>query len=173
MPNSRHTEKANSTVARPRQTGWFRGNRWLEVGIAVAFAAVLLYVISVSVRVSTGVSRTLEGPRHLVRLQILNGCGVSGLAGRMADKVADFQDDDIEIRVLDTDNFDLRQVDRSFVISREEDLGPARLLAAKLGMETTQVQYAALENNYRQISVTLVLGEDWESLHLPGSAAGE
>jgi hypothetical protein len=169
MPNSR--KRNNTTPQRPsKRTGWFRG-RWMEIGTLAAFVVVLLYVVSVSVRVSTGVSRTLDGPRYQVRLQILNGCGVAGLAGRLADRLADYRDEDIEIRVLDTDNFELRRVSETFLLSRDEDLGPTRLLAGKLGLQPDRVQYATFENNYRQISATLVLGEDWERLHLPGDSA--
>jgi len=169
MSNSRRKTKA-TTQRSSKRTGWLRG-RWLEIGTLAAFVVVLLYVVSVSVRVSTGVSRTLDGPRYQVRLQILNGCGVTGLAGRLADRLADYHDDDIEIRVLDTDNFELRQVTETFLLSRDEDLGPTRLLAEKLGLQSDRVQYATLQNNYRQISATLVLGEDWERLRLPGDSA--
>jgi hypothetical protein len=170
MPNSRRRNTSRTPQRPLKTTGWFRA-RWVEIGTLAAFVVVLLYVISVSVRVSTGVSRTLDGPRYQVRLQILNGCGVPGLAGRLADRLADYRDEDLEIRVLDTDNFEVRQVSETFLISRDEDLGPARLLAGKLGLEPDRVQYATLENNYRQISATLVLGEDWERLHLPGDSA--
>jgi len=128
------------------------------------FVVVLVYVISLSMRISRGVSRTLETPEHVVRLQILNGCGVTGLAAHVADGLADYADRDLEIKVVDTDNFDLSQVGESFVISRIEDNATAVLLAQKLGLHASEVPFKPLENNYRQVTATLVLGEDWSTV---------
>ena len=141
-------------------------NRILEIVIGSAFIVVLIYVVSVTVKVTTGVSRTLDTADHMIRLQVLNGCGEKGLAGRVADDLEGYQDGDIEIMVVDTDNFEVRQVPRSFLISREEDKTAATLLAKKLGIEDPVIVYRSLENNYRHVSVTLVLGLDHESLRL-------
>ncbi len=138
-------------------------SRLLEIGIAVTFFVVLVYVISMSVRVGQGVSRTLSSPEHVVRLQILNGCGVNGLASRLADGLADYADSEIEIQVVDTDNFDIVPVNQTFVLSRIEDLTAAGLLANRLGLPTEDIGYRPLEHNYRQVSATIVLGEDWET----------
>lgn len=141
-------------------------SRLLELLIAAVFIIVLVYVVSMSIRVSQGVSRTLESPEHVVRLQILNGCGVTGLASRLADGLSDYAGNDLEIRVVDTDNFDIRPVRRSFVISRLEDNSVATTFATKLGLPADDIKYQPLENNYRQVSATLVIGEDWETLTL-------
>ena len=139
-------------------------SRLLELSIAAVFIIVLVYVVSMSIRVSQGVSRTLQSPEHVVRLQILNGCGVTGLAGRLAEGLSGYEDNDLEIQVVDTDNFEISKVHQSFVISRLDDNSVATLLAAKLGLPTEDIRNQPLENNYRQVSATLVIGEDWESL---------
>lgn len=139
-------------------------SRLLELLIATVFIIVLVYVVSMSIRVSRGVSQTLESPEHVVRLQILNGCGVTGLASRLADGLSGFEDSDLEIQVVDTDNFEISKVRQSFVISRLEDNSVATKLAAKMGLPTEDIRNQPLENNYRQVSATLVIGEDWESL---------
>ncbi len=141
-------------------------SRVLELLIAVLFVVVLVYVVSLSIRVSRGVSRTLESPDHVVRLQILNGCGVNGLAARVADGLADYTDVDLVIKVVDTDNFDLSRVSETFVLSRLEDRSAATLLAQKLGLSADGITFKPLENNYRQVTATLVLGEDWPTLEL-------
>lgn len=139
-------------------------SRLLELLIAAVFIIVLVYVVSMSIRVSQGVSRTLESPEHVVRLQILNGCGVTGLASRLADGLSGYEDSDLEIQIVDTDNFEISKVRQSFVISRLEDNTVATKLAAKMGLPTEDIRNQPLENNYRQVSATLVIGEDWESL---------
>lgn len=139
-------------------------SRLLELSIAAVFIIVLVYVVSMSIRVSQGISGTLQSPEHTVRLQILNGCGVTGLASRLADGLADYADDDLEIQVVDTDNFEISSVSRSFVISRFEGDAVATILAAKLGLPADNIRFQPLDNNYRQVSATLVLGEDWETI---------
>lgn len=156
------TDGANPASWRQRA----QRSRLLELSIAAVFVIVLVYVVSMSIRVSQGVSRTLQSPEQVVRLQILNGCGVTGLASRLADGLSDYADNELEIRVVDTDNFEISSVSRSFVISRFEGDAVATILAAKLGLPTDDIIFQPLEDNYRQISVTLVIGENWETIEL-------
>ncbi|MFH1687618.1 MAG: LytR C-terminal domain-containing protein [bacterium] len=165
--------KSQKTKAGRRQSGsiWTRitGGRALEITILVVFGLVVLYVASMSIRLANGVSKTLPVPEHEVRLQVLNGCGVKGLAARVSDRLVDYGDENFRVAVVDTDNFDLHEVQKSFVISRFEDDAGARLLAEKLGLDPQEVLVQPLTNNYRQISASLVLGQDWERLQLVAS----
>ena len=108
-------------------------NRFLEIFIAIAFVAVLIYVISVTVRITTGVSKTVDRPSHRVRLQVLNGCGETGLASRVSDKLAGYSDKDLEVRIVDTDNFEVMEVPETFLISRTRNTADAEVLARKIG----------------------------------------
>ena len=55
-----------------------------------------------------------------------------------------------------------------FLISRDKDTRAAELLADQLDLDKDKILYKPLENNYKSINVTLVLGEDytemWENL---------
>jgi hypothetical protein len=141
-------------------------SRYLELLIAGAFVVLLIYVASFTIRVTRGVTRTIEPPTYRIRLQVLNGCGVPKLAARMSDQLALYRDDEIMITVVDTDNFNSLTIDSSFVMSREKDLTAARLMAEKLGLSREAVRYRPLANNYRNVSVTLVLGADHERITL-------
>lgn len=139
-------------------------NKYLEIAIVVTFVVVLIYIGSITFRITTGVSKTIESPSYVVRLQVLNGCGQPGLAGVYADKLAAFKDGEMEIKIVDTDNFELKKVAESFIISRLDDKKAARLLAQKIGLDPSKVTYKPLENNYRHVSATLVLGEDYKMI---------
>ena len=173
MFKKRSSRDDKSAVSKRGGSRRSRAGRFLEVGIVAAFLLVMLYVASVFVRVSSGYSETVESPDHVVRLQILNGCGVVGLAARVADKIADYRDSDMEIKVVDTDNFKIRKVARTFLISRREDRYPAEMLAVKLGLDPQEVVFKSLVNNHSQVSATLVLGEDFETIKLPGKSGWE
>lgn len=150
-----------TTKSKSNRKSTFRGGRTLEVIIAAVFGLVVLYVVSMSIRVSRGVSRTIDEPEHEVRLQVLNGCAVNGLAARVADTWSDYIDSDLHVVVVDADNFDLHNVAESFIISRQENRIAARLLAERVGLNPDQVVFKPLENNYRDVTATLVLGTDW------------
>lgn len=141
-------------------------SRYLEILIAGTFVVLLIYMASFTIRVTRGVSRTVEPPRHTIRLQVLNGCGTPRLAAAMSDQLARYRDSDIEIAIVDTDNFQSLIIDSSFIISRDKDVTAARVLADKLGLARDAVLYKSLENNYRNVSVTLVLGADHSRITL-------
>jgi hypothetical protein len=145
----------------------------LEILIAGTFVVLLIYMASFTIRVTRGVSRTIDPPRHTIRLQVLNGCGTPRLAATMSDQLAQYRDVDLEIAIVDTDNFTSLTIDSSFVISREKDMTAAQVLADKLGLSREAVLYKPLENNYRHVSVTLVLGADHKRITLGLSAKKE
>lgn len=138
--------------------------RILEYAIIAAFVVILVYVVMFTVKVADGVSRSVGTPSRTVRLQVLNGCGVPGLATDYTGKLDGFADADMEIRVVDTGNFDLRLVKKSFVISRLSDESSARALAQKLGLSSEEVIYQPLEHNLQSVSATLVLGQDYPAV---------
>ncbi|MFZ5981557.1 MAG: LytR C-terminal domain-containing protein [Candidatus Zixiibacteriota bacterium] len=148
-------------------------NKYLEIIIAILFIIVLVYVSSVTVRITSGVTKTVEPSANTVRLQVLNGCGERGLAALFADKLTGYKDEELEIKVVDTDNFDETKIARSFVISRLEDRQAAEVFAGKIGLDPSQVIYRELENNYRHVSATLVLGEDYDMIKLAGKTLKE
>lgn len=148
-------------------------SRYLEILIAGTFVVLLIYMASFTIRVTRGVSRTIDPPRHTIRLQVLNGCGTPRLAATMSDQLAQYRDVDLEIAIVDTDNFTSLTIDSSFVISREKDMTAAQVLADKLGLSREAVLYKPLENNYRHVSVTLVLGADHKRITLGLSAKKE
>ena len=148
-------------------------SRYLEILIAAAFIVLLVYVVSVTLQVARGISQTIDPPTYSIRLQVLNGCGMPKLAAQVADRLSGYTDRDIRVSIVDTDNFESVPVDSSFVISRERDKSAAIVFAKKLGLDESRVTYDELENNYRHVSVTLVVGADHERLTMTKPATTE
>jgi hypothetical protein len=142
-----------------------KGNsRFLELAIVAIFAMVAIYLASFAIRITHGFSKTIETAEHVVRLQILNGCGEDGIAGQAAKLVPSVVKLPLDAKVLDVDDFDSYDVEETFIISRDKDLDAAELLAEQLGLDPDKVVYRKLENNYRSISATLVLGKDYGTI---------
>lgn len=141
-----------------------RLRRLAEALLILAALVVVVMVAVFTTRVTQGVTRAVPTPAHQVRLEILNGCGQSGIAGKTARMLSELKNEQVEIRVIATGDFDIRPVQKSFLVSRESDQEPAELLAEILGMDPSEVTYKPLEHNYRQVSATLVVGEDFDKL---------
>jgi hypothetical protein len=141
--------------------------KYLGIGVGSAMLVVLLYFLSSTLTVAGGVSRVIDRPTHLVRLQVVNGSGVRGLAREVIKRLSDYTDSVLELQVVEAVDFNLMELPRSFVISREQDKTAAALLAKKLGLDPSEVVYRPLEHNSRQVSATLVVGKDYESMKLP------
>ncbi|MFQ6007962.1 MAG: LytR C-terminal domain-containing protein [Candidatus Zixiibacteriota bacterium] len=138
----------------------------IGVGIGSVLLVVMLYLFSSTAQVVGGITKVVNTPKYLVRLQIVNGSSVDGLAQQMADQLAGHVDSDLEIKVVDLAEFKLRKLAKSFVISREQDKTAAKILAKEINLDPADVEFKPLEHNYRQVSATLVLGEDYKIIRL-------
>jgi hypothetical protein len=140
--------------------------RFLEISILFLFVVVVGYVASFTVQITKGYSSEKELTEHFINLQVLNGCGEKGLANRLANRIEMAAEKPLAVRVIDTDNFDNFGVEKTFIISRKGDLTAANLLADQLGLEDA-VTYREIEDNYRDIGATLVLGNDYKIVFPP------
>lgn len=135
--------------------------RFLELSILFLFVVVVGYVASFTVQITKGYSSEKETTEYFINLQVLNGCGEKGVANKLANKIEIAVEKPLAVRVIDTDNFDNYGVEKTFVISRKSDLAAANLLADQLGLEEA-VTYREIDDNYRDIGATLVLGKDYK-----------
>lgn len=141
-------------------------SRSLETMIVAGFAFAVVYAASFTVRATQGVTKMRPVDVLHLRVQALNGCGQGGVAGRVADALTAKARAPLEVSVVDVDNFTVFDIERSFIISRESNLEDAQLLARQFGMSAEDIIYAPLEDNYRSIHVTVVVGRDYEELFL-------
>lgn len=131
-----------------------------QILLLLSLGLVLVILVSDIMQLSGSKSESIDASTHLVRLQLVDSSGDSKAAADFVKAWENYSDEQIEIRVIESDDFDLHPVKNSFVVSRTPDTEAARLLAAHLGLVSENIDYQELENNYRQISVTLVLGSD-------------
>jgi len=131
-----------------------------QILLLLALGLVLVVLVSDVMQFSGLRTESIDASTYLVRLQLVDGSGDSKAAADFARAWENYADDQIEIRIIETDEFDLRPVNNTFVVSRTPDTEAAALLAQHLGLDGKKVDYQELENNYRQISATLVLGTD-------------
>ena len=138
-------------------------NRLLNLGLLLAVGALLLLVYSViagALRPEAEPVRA-ENPAGLVsdiiQVEVLNGCGISGLAGdvRLFLRSAGFD----VVGVGDYTSFD---VDESFVIDRTGNAETARQVARALGLPEARVRTDVDPDLFLDASV--VIGRDYATL---------
>jgi hypothetical protein len=95
-----------------------------------------------------------------VRVQVLNGCGVQGLARVITPAL---RERGLDVR--ETKNASHFNYRRSLVIDRTGNLSLARAIADSLGIEPTNVS-STQAGNLPDIDVTLIVGADYQRLKL-------
>ncbi len=106
--------------------------------------------------------RSQEDPAlisQVIQLEVLNGCGITGIATRFTDKLREYGFD-----VVETGNYDHFDVSNTFVISRSGQMENAYRVADALGISRNQVLREQAPEFY--LDVTLIIGSDYESLNL-------
>ncbi|MCX6826540.1 MAG: LytR C-terminal domain-containing protein [candidate division Zixibacteria bacterium] len=148
--------KIKRRSSRPRKS-----SRTLEMAILGVFIVIVVYGVSFILKINNGISRTIDTPVYNIRLQILNGCGKHGVADRIVKVLPSLVKAPLELNIVEIYDFKSYDVKKSFIISREADITIAKTLAGQLGLEPDNIVYEPIENNYRSVTATLVLGVDY------------
>lgn len=96
---------------------------------------------------------------NVIQLEVLNGCGVPGLATAFTGTLRSYGFD-----VVETGNFDHFNVENTYVIARTGKIDNARRLASAIGISDEFIIRETSGDFY--LDVTLVLGSDYETLNL-------
>lgn len=131
-----------------------------EALIVVLFGAVMIYTFSIAKMIAYGGSEDSQGPTQIVRVQVLNGCGVKGAAGEFSEKLRKAGHSDYHFDVIDHGNFATFDVTETLVLDRGDALDAAREIATVLGVDSDHVLSQDLTENVLQIEVSVLLGSD-------------
>jgi len=134
---------------------------WPRLGdtiLVVAAILVVIYAVSVAAQALNSYTMVRSTPLCSIRLQVVDASGKADLVAAALSDIKAIADETLALEIVETIDFDLREVSESYVVSRQGDCQAAHLLAERLGPEPDEVEYKPLVNNRRQITVTLVLG---------------
>lgn len=102
-------------------------------------------------------ARNLEALEDRVEVEVLNGCGIPGVAEQFTDYLRDRGYD--VVRFTNAQRYDYP---RTLVVNRGTDITQARLVAQTLGVESNAVEN--MPDPSLQLDVTIVLGQDYSVL---------
>jgi hypothetical protein len=147
-------------------------SKLLEISIVFLALLILIYGFSFIKKLSQN-EKTLEASQDkdllFVRTQILNGCQKEGLAKKLADRLRGLRVGNIVYDVIQTGNSEYSKTDQSFILDRtvKEGANPseiALLTAQALGIDPESVLGKGLKDNYEEIALTIVIGNDYHRL---------
>ena len=95
----------------------------------------------------------------VIQVEVLNGCGVPGLADRFTTKLREYGFD-----VVETGNFKNFDMQNTVVIARTFNAENAERVADALGVDPENVFIEASQDFY--LDATIVIGSDYETLKL-------
>jgi hypothetical protein len=160
-------DRRKSKAAKPKT-----GSRIIDFLLIVISLAVLVFIASFALKYTQGESAPAApqgqtSPNQTpvsvsLRMQVLNGCGVPGVAGRFAKYLLDAGKPEFAIDVIDEKNFGSFKQEKTTLIARRAGSPVAERLAMKLGLSPEQVTYKELEDNFLDIDYSLVVGSDYE-----------
>lgn len=139
------------------------GSRSLSFFILILGLVVLVYTFSFVKRLTQ--TEAIGSPEPiLVRMEILNGCGVPGAAQAVREHLLDREFEGIVFDIIDVGNFSDTHVPQTLIWDRVGQEKMTLKVAQLLGIETDRVSHNLLENNYLEIKLTLILGSDYQSI---------
>lgn len=152
-------------MAEPKSKGTFTNNE-LFLNAAIGFLSVLLIVLIAALftrviypRIFNERSETnSELISEIIQIEVLNGCGVSGIANSYTGILRENGFD-----VVETGNFETFDLQETIVISRSGVMDNAYRVANALGVTEKNVIRESSPDYY--LDVTVVLGLDYEKLN--------
>lgn len=97
---------------------------------------------------------------NIIQIEVLNGCGVAGIATRFTNQLRRSGFD-----VVESGNFESFDIDHSFVIDRSGNIENARRVSRALGIPDSRIIREISPHYYLDASV--VIGADYEELNNP------
>lgn len=102
-------------------------------------------------------SKSTEVPSDIIQVEVLNGCGVSGIAERFTDYLRSKGVDVVKI-----DNYYRFDIDKTICIDRTGNRANAIAVAELLGVKKRNVMQEINEDYFLEVSV--VIGKDYFGL---------
>lgn len=170
--NSKRTKVYRYYRRKRRKKGGLRtylSSKLVEIFIVFLVLLLLIYAFSFYQKLNQSEAKEQKN-LVLARTQILNGCPKEGVAQRVTERLKRMRVNNIEYQIVEIGALEDSVPRESLVLDRLGD--PKRdvpsevalLTAEALGIHPRNVICKKLENNYRGISLTIVIGNDGEIL---------
>ncbi len=156
--SSKQKKRSNTRTKRHSRIKW--KSRILDGAIFATTIALGAFIFSVAGRLSYSHAERNDRPPRVLRTQVLNGCGESGLAATFGEKLTETAVKEFRFDVIDADNFNNFDIDESFIMVYTLSLEEAMRLAKAFGMTEKDLRMMGDEENPWGLDISIVLGRD-------------
>jgi hypothetical protein len=162
MPPKKKTRKFYKKGKTPGKAS----SKFLSLFILVLGLAVLVYTFSFVKRLTQ--TEAIGSPEPiLIKLQVLNGCGIPGAAQEVADFIVTQKFEVFAFDVIEVDNFSDSLIPQTLIWDRAGDLDAAQKAAQLFNISKENVSYQAIKEKHLKvlgIQQTLILGKDYKKI---------
>ena len=135
--------------------------KFIDITLIVLFVLSVVYIGSTVHKVTATVTEIESFPDEIVRLQLICSCKHKDILKTAKEYFNQINNNDFEIMVVDETCTELKELPYSVVISRDENLNHAKFISEIVDYNE-EIIFRTLENNKNFITVTIVLGNDFE-----------
>ena len=159
MPVSKQSKrkKSRTRIKSPGLSGW-----------AIIFLSVFIVVFVVSMLIPESGKEAVKDRPHIVRLQLMNGCGVKGAAEEMTNALRE-SSKDVIFDIIDIGNAETFNFENTLVIDRKGNpaepgaySAAAMFIGDILKVKPQQLILEKLSDNLLDIDATVIIGSDYK-----------
>jgi len=141
--------------------------------IGMLALVVLIFASSTVLKIVQGETHSLPVQASYLRVQVLNGCGIPKAAAGMGQIVKDLSIENVDIDVIDEDNFETFDISETMILARDERaLDNAVRIGEGIGIHPDNVVVQPLDDNYLSLDMTIIVGKDFETISNRTAAVG-
>lgn len=160
--------KSNKKSVRRTKTG-SAGTRKISIRKIIDTSLIVLFVFSVIYigntvhKVTATVTEIETLPDEIIRLQLISSCKQKDILEAAKEFFRNNNNKRFDIIIVDATCTELQEIPSSIVISRDENLNHAELISEMMNFDEN-ILFRTLDINKKFITVTLVLGNDFENM---------
>ncbi len=140
-------------------------SRKLNYLIGLLSLVVLIFASSTVLKIVQGETHSLPIQNSYLRVQVLNGCGIPKAAANMGQIIKRLDVDNVDVDVIDEDNFDTFDISETMILARDERAhAEAVRIGEMIGIHPDNVVVQPLDDNYLSLDLTIIVGKDFETI---------
>lgn len=137
--------------------------RLFDIILIALSVLVVVLLSSTALKFMRVESKDFNQELTILRVQIANGSGINGAAGKMADWVKKQSSETLKYDVIDITNFEGPPIPQTIVLVRDSmALSKVDMISQQLGIPKSNISMNELENNFLALDITIVVGKDYE-----------
>ena len=130
----------------------------VSILILIVINAILAYSVVITISFNDTEDYFLvDSTKARIQVEVLNGCGVSGVAEKLTDYLRTNN-----IDVVNLGNYRSFEIENSIIIGRNEKIRNAEIVAAIVGLDNQNI-IQQINPDY-MLDVTFILGKDYRDL---------